>query len=178
MKFWILALLTLMPRPAPQGAGGLKYAHADDVERGRRSRPARGGWIEIQFSDWATSDKRPAPQGAGGLKFAIIASLSSMSRPAPQGAGGLKSVLMKRFVIPGASRPARGGWIEIATGSSTRSTRRGPAPQGAGGLKSRMGRKALRCKGSRPARGGWIEISSRPDTLRTAAVPPRKGRVD
>ena len=33
--------------PAPQGAGGLKYMDEKEITVSVRSRPARGGWIEI-----------------------------------------------------------------------------------------------------------------------------------
>ena len=33
--------------PAPQGAGGLKFIDVKSLRRQKKSRPARGGWIEI-----------------------------------------------------------------------------------------------------------------------------------
>ena len=54
-----------------------------------------------------------------------------------------------------ASRPARGGWIEI-----TRTVRSPDSTV------------------SRPARGGWIEILVYGLVIMIWWVPPRKGRVD
>ena len=57
-----------------------------------KSRPARGGWIEILF---------------------VPKTLCLGARPAPHGAGGLKSAPASIFCEVVLSRPARGGWIEI-----------------------------------------------------------------
>ena len=54
------------------------------------------------------------------------------------------------------SRPARGGWIEMAIVSAVTH----------GG------------KTSRPARGGWIEMDNAERHDADALVPPRTGRVD
>ena len=76
------------------------------------------------------------------------------------------------------SRPARGGWIEIAFCRIVSSTTPSPVPRGAGGLKSEnlltKGRAAL---ASRPARGGWIEIrkQSRPKRNDLRPVPRGAG---
>ena len=73
----------------------------------------------------------------------------------PAAAGIVTISLYKDGVaVPGASRPARGAWVEI------------------------------RCCGkyqghaeSRPARGAWVEIPQVGQTVGRAAVAPRKGRV-
>ena len=57
---------------APHGARGLKFEELDLVGTGKRSRPARGAWIEILFMKSATaSDLGRAPHGARGLKFCL-----------------------------------------------------------------------------------------------------------
>ena len=99
---------------------------------------------------------RPAPQGAGGLKSISRAANNVAARPAPQGAGGLKFKVLIELCGCHVSRPARGGWIEIARFH-------------AGGF---VGRE------SRPARGGWIEIADARGKSKCSGVPPRKGRVD
>ena len=57
-----------------------------------------------------------------------------------------------------ASRPTRGGWIEICTAAGALTAGHSPAPPGAGGLKSAHGAIFCGCIASRPTRGGWIEI--------------------
>ena len=68
MKLYLICHLKICARPAPQGAGGLKFI-------GRRSILCRGS---------------PAPQGAGGLKYPDWENGKAYAGPAPQGAGGLK----------------------------------------------------------------------------------------
>ena len=75
------------------------------------------------------------------------------SRPARGGWIEICTVMIKPMII--TSRPARGGWIEI-------------------GEKSR----AFAICTSRPARGGWIEIVFFAELWDGRTVPPRKGRVD
>ena len=82
----------LVVGPAPHGAGGLKYILGTHHNLIKRSRPARGGWIEIV---------------AGGVLAGLTGS------PAPHGAGGLKFTGVTRHNPLLGSRPARGGWIEI-----------------------------------------------------------------
>ena len=53
------------------------------------------------------------------------------------------------------SRPARGAWIEIAVGAAAKAAQT-----------------------SRPARGAWIEMFVIECPFNSAAVAPRKGRVD
>ena len=77
--------------PAPQGAGGLKYMDEKEITVSVRSRPARGGWIEI-------------------LVVAICCALI-WSRPARGGWIEIVFNLPSQNLRP--SRPARGGWIEI-----------------------------------------------------------------
>ena len=56
--------------PAPHGAGGLKSMLPTKPMRNKKSRPPRGGWIEINAPNKADEEqKSPAPHGAGGLKF-------------------------------------------------------------------------------------------------------------
>ena len=64
-------------------------------EGGPRSRPARGGWIEIKAIQNNT--------------------LVMQSRPAR--GGWIEIVRYREEVTPESSRPARGGWIEMATAS-------------------------------------------------------------
>ena len=75
------------------------------------------------------------------------------------------------------SRPARGGWIEMAENVyRTRHVRSRPAR---GGWIEMLSVLVFEDSDvSRPARGGWIEILVRPDAPHNARVPPRKGRVD
>ena len=54
---------------------------------------------------------------------------------APQGARGLKSQPQQGGRLAVGSRPARGAWIEIASGVRSRMAPAGRAPQGARGLK-------------------------------------------
>ena len=77
------------------------------------------------------------------------------------------------------SRPARGAWIEIALGNLKSLLVGGRAPQGARGLKSgnkchiqqvHFGRAPQGARGLKST-GGTVEAI-------TAAVAPRKGRVD
>ena len=100
---------------------------------------------------------------------------------APRGARGLKCLLFLLMIILSTSRPSRGAWIEISSGSSTdtldssrpsrgawiemfpllaflpRLLRR--APRGARGLKFRVFIiKPKKRRWSRPSRGAWIEI--------------------
>ena len=101
-----------------------------------KSRPARGGWIEIaRYPSCGWKQHRPAPHGAGGLKSACGGGLVGSVRPAPHGAGGLKYVMNALNTGGFQSRPARGGWIEILVSSSSLVSVTGPAPHGAGGLK-------------------------------------------
>ena len=48
MKWVVPQTAELHLRPAPQGAGGLKSFWYDLLNYVTRSRPARGGWIEIK----------------------------------------------------------------------------------------------------------------------------------
>ena len=78
--------------PVPRGAGGLKFYKREKYKYIYKSRPARGGWIEIRKAlQTASKYHSPVPRGAGGLKFLH-----------PE---GIRRINM--------SRPARGGWIEI-----------------------------------------------------------------
>ena len=95
LSSYSLSLLHCYGR-APQGARGLKYFRSGSrTYEGRRSRPARGAWVEI-LSAW--SRLRPA------------------SGRAPQGARGLKSRPDAPLVIAKPSRPARGAWVETLPG--------------------------------------------------------------
>ena len=83
------------------------------IEPPIRSRPARGGWIEIGLD----RDIPPYP----------------VSRPAR--GGWIEMLCIRVHAVLHGSRPARGGWIEIRYCRTLCFCRRGPAPQGAGGLK-------------------------------------------
>ena len=69
----------------------MKYCPVCDHKHIVKSRPARGGWIEITV-----------------LKFVV-----AFAGPAPQGAGGLKCLGKSFRCRRNWSRPARGGWIEM-----------------------------------------------------------------
>ena len=124
-----------MSRPAR--GGWIEILFTENKNQLIRSRPARGGWIEIdEVRQRRLAHTGPAPHGAGGLKSPAECPLADPRGPAPHGAGGLKydSGRLKKYNA--TSRPARGGWIEIGW------------------------RYAIRSPGkSRPARGGWIEIN-------------------
>ena len=47
MKFENIPEEVLLPGPAPQGAGGLKCHGVAGGDTVGKSRPARGGWIEM-----------------------------------------------------------------------------------------------------------------------------------
>ena len=47
---------------APRGAGGLKSTNEDDIEAVRRSRPARGGWIEIDLAGTEEGKLKVSPR--------------------------------------------------------------------------------------------------------------------
>ena len=115
----------------------MKYGFRAFCLQKSKSRPARGGWIEIAgMASRLPYQEGPAPQGAGGLKFAadVLTRYRAESRPAR---GGWIEILKHLLLFDWAkSRPARGGWIEILLFQLKRSQKR-----------------------SRPARGGWIEIS-------------------
>ena len=49
MKFYLLLAIFVMGGPAPHGAGGLKYQTSEQSYGEAKSRPARGGWIEIDL---------------------------------------------------------------------------------------------------------------------------------
>ena len=86
----------------------------NNVDGNTTSRPARGGWIEINRGRvCGERTHSPAPHGAGGLKWVIIffILLSLMSRPAR--GGWVEIVKAGGRVAAPLSRPARGGWIEI-----------------------------------------------------------------
>ena len=58
--------------PAPHGAGGLKFNAVKSQLVTLKSRPARGGWIEILTALNLILDQcSPAPHGAGGLKLRL-----------------------------------------------------------------------------------------------------------
>ena len=64
MKFLEIRLLVELLGPAPQGAGGLKFPEPrGDADR-VRSRPARGGWIEIPQS-YRDGQPEPVPPRKG-----------------------------------------------------------------------------------------------------------------
>ena len=75
----------------------MKLRPPDAAAVPRPSRPARGGWIEMDV---------------------VLLLLPHCAGPAPQGAGGLKSLVVRQIGEDPRSRPARGGWIEIITDSS------------------------------------------------------------
>ena len=81
----------------------MKYVGDDGLVIGETSRPARGGWIEINHGRSRKSAQHgPAPHGAGGLKFLSEKIGSAFYGPAPHGAGGLKS---KTLCLGAVGRP-------------------------------------------------------------------------
>ena len=78
-------------RRAPHGARGLKQNAACYPDQERRSRPARGAWIETCYRtrhDIAAVSR--APHGARGLKLSKKEQPTLEKRRAPHGARGLK----------------------------------------------------------------------------------------
>ena len=127
-----------LSRLAPQGASGLKmFVVFCNVRTKRKSRPARGEWIENgcplarvrRFTGLA-------PQGASGLKRPLcVQQAFQLSRLAPQGASGLKTFKSACAGAFRGSRPARGEWIEKILPPQKQPVGRCLAPQGASGLK-------------------------------------------
>ena len=72
-------------RRAPHGARGLKSQGPDLHEAGRRSRPARGAWIEISstFAKILLCWRR-APHGARGLKCLVPEDIRKAAGVAPR----------------------------------------------------------------------------------------------
>ena len=70
----------------------MKSEKPEGKNTGKKSRPARGGWIEIFWQIILfLIGAGPAPHGAGGLKFCMsFFVLHHAIGPAPHGAGGLK----------------------------------------------------------------------------------------
>ena len=80
-------------RPVPRGAGGLKSDRSVGRGKRRKSRPARGGWIEIpRPAPMPRVPTCPVPRGAGGLKCKGFRNIRGAASPVPRGAGGLKFV--------------------------------------------------------------------------------------
>ena len=79
--------------PAPQGAGGLKYMDEKEITVSVRSRPARGGWIEILVVAICCALIWSRPARGGWIEIGTPPSLiAARTGPAPQGAGGLKYI--------------------------------------------------------------------------------------
>ena len=144
-------------RPVPRGAGGLKYFFPHHNKITKKSRPARGGWIEMIPTLPHTLPPLSRPARGGWIEI-ICRSHSAPRRscPVPRGAGGLKSFASPALLRPSPSRPARGGWIEITAKQCAFIQSESPVPRGAGGLKCCMwGRRGM-----------------------SMQVPSREGRVD
>ena len=75
------------------------------------------------------------------------------------------------------SRPARGGWIEIALAGIEPSIEQSRPARG-GWIEITLTSPRISLGWSRPARGGWIEMAAAKRGHAQCAVPPRKGRVD
>ena len=122
---------------APQGARGLKFFKVRHGNIAKRSRPARGAWVEIPCRAAASPRcSSRAPQGARGLKF---------------------KAMIVQTLIELRSRPARGAWVEITYLEQIAKSEKGRAPQGARGLKYRPLHHVQQHLRSRPARGAWVE---------------------
>ena len=164
---------------APHGARGLKWLMAVCPERIRKSRPARGAWIEIAADTSAAGSDTSRPARGAWIEIRCHPPARCSRR----------------------SRPARGAWIEIVIiflhGCDTEGRRAphgarglkcdnealvhdqvGRAPHGARGLKYVLCPAAQIAVGSRPARGAWIEIVARQYRKMPHQVAPRTGRVD
>ena len=76
------------------------------------------------------------------------------------------------------SRPARGGWIEMARPFFQCGDAGWSRPARGGWIEIILLMDENDPIVSRPARGGWIEISPFPGIARIILVPPRTGRVD
>ena len=74
----------------------MKYDERSEAEEVLESRPAWGGWIEIDcLREFWMQEVGPAPHGAGGLKYLDAEFIAQDDGPAPHGAGGLKSRLLR-----------------------------------------------------------------------------------
>ena len=105
--------------------------------RNNMSHPARGGWIEICHSRPAgRAEKCHTPQGVCGLKFTFCFIWRKIKRHTPQGVCGLKCGKLPLCHKCPQSHPARGVWIEMATGGSEPQIIQRHTPQGVCGLKS------------------------------------------
>ena len=69
MKFPPVGTANGRPRPAPQGAGGLKFAATFKCAYENESRPARGGWIEIGVPQWTRLHSRSRPARGGWIEI-------------------------------------------------------------------------------------------------------------
>ena len=76
------------------------------------------------------------------------------------------------------SRPARGGWIEMARPFFQCGDAGWSRPARGGWIEIILLMDENDPIVSRPARGGWIEMDLSCRTLILPAVPPRTGRVD
>ena len=101
---------------APHGARGLKLSACGRGQRGLRSRPARGAWIEIVGGAVLVEqvgESRPA-RGAWIEIFPPLRCPRRWAGRAPHGARGLKYLRRMPCRRSSRSRPARGAWIEIS----------------------------------------------------------------
>ena len=103
----------------------------------RRSRPARGGWIEIREHPGRSTAARSRPARGGWIEISHMRTRKALY----------------------LSRPARGGWIEISRRVCYADHKNSPAPQGAGGLKSAAGTGAAERKGPAPQGAGGLKCT-------------------
>ena len=96
-----------------------------------RSRPPRGGWIEISLMPSMISSAVSRPPRGGWIEICNSAVMSAASRvPPPHGAGGLKLTAYHDALDKWMSRPPRGGWIEISLQGFQLRRRHVPPPTG------------------------------------------------
>ena len=72
MKLILLQLVDPVRGPAPQGAGGLKSESAPSAYPMPKSRPARGGWIEIHVCESGQLAQSSRPARGGWIEIKVV----------------------------------------------------------------------------------------------------------
>ena len=72
MKFVRTLNVKRKGRPAPHGAGGLKFAKYYSPIWAERSRPARGGWIEISVGWDKLFARMSRPARGGWIEISVL----------------------------------------------------------------------------------------------------------
>ena len=130
----VLSPLIKASRPA-RGAW-IEITFTDDGETMVESRPARGAWIEIMLYDvpGLTGCCR-APHGARGLKCSAPADVVIALGRAPHGARGLKLNLSKTPACQRSRAPHGARGLKFCRREGGQAAAPGRAPHGARGLK-------------------------------------------